>query len=426
MLKFILPLVVALFTSVISAHPLDDILDVNAMRRTPGLLRLFTADAGVKQNALETMIAMSKAVQGCLLTNQRTAEEIFAGVQKRMEAELGHLTTLAEAVSAHKADCPWNLKSDKMAFQLRQLLGQPGKGETLLGGHTLLTRDNVARFMVGNLVLLDGAQELDPGLIHFPNVLEAAPTTPNFWGTTRGTQAELLMLFTTAEVIGTNTVEHTLTQAGVSIEDTAIAHPVLVPVPVTEQTAGDGALINSFFHGTSHGHRFTTIHTGFLFGGHTGDSLYPTAKPVGPWDCSSYVEAMHGGDAKNAATSTFYHAYLYMSVTDPTMYAQKLADFDAGARSDVEKNVARLGQLFEVVPSHEELHLGDIIGWRRGGGGHVGVFAGHTKDGTGFGIMGTNRGLTADMREGVGIEVVKHTPIQPQESITYYFLRPKQ
>lgn len=423
MLKFILPLVVALFTSIISAHPLDDILDVNAMRRTPGLLRLFTADAGVKQNALETMIAMSKAVQECLLTNQRTAEEIFAGVQKRIRDELDRQTTFAEVVTTHKDVCPWNLKSDKMAFQLRQFVGQPGKGEILLGSHTLLTRDNVARFMAGNLVLLDGAQELDPGLIHFPNVLEAAPTTPNFWGTTRGTQAQLLILFTAAEVMGTNTIAHTLAQAGIDATQTAVAHPVIVPEPV-KHAAGD-AFLGSFFYDDI-GTKYTTVHTGFLFGGHTGDASYRPAKFVGPWDCSSYVEAMHGGDAKNAATSTFYHAYLYMSVTDPTMYAQKLADFDAGARSDVEKNVARLSQLFEVVPSHEELQLGDIIGWRRGGGGHVGVFAGHTKDGTGFGIMGTNRGLTADMREGVGIEVVNHTPTQPQESITYYFLRPKQ
>ncbi|UNM05699.1 MAG: hypothetical protein H6925_04070 [Holosporaceae bacterium] len=416
MFKFILPLVVALFTSITSAHPLDDIIDMNAARRTPALLKLFTADADVKRNALEAMTAMLKAVKGSISLTPREAADVFAGVRQRMEAELGRLTILAKAVSAHKVDCPWNLRSDKMAFQLRQLLGQPAEGETLLGGHTLFTEENVARFLSGNLVFLDGAQELDPGSILFPNVLEAAPEAPNFWGTTRGTQAELLMLFTTAEVIGTNTVADTLAQVAVSVNETAMAHPI--PVPESVSTAAKAALDTSFFY-DSRGKTYTTVHTGFVFGGPYRRQCLPTAKSVGPWDCSAYVEAMHGGAAQNAPTSTFYHDLFSLSVTDPDAYAAKLADLEEGPRKDVENNVARLGKLFDVVPSYEELQLGDIIGWRRKDGGHVGAFAGPT--GTGFVIMSANRGLPTDMREGVGIELMTL-----QEGLTYYFLRPKQ
>ena len=128
----------------------------------------------------------------------------------------------------------------------------------------------------------------------------------------------------------------------------------------------------------------------------------------------------------NTPTGTLYHLMYALSVLDPDAYDARAASYNSPAvRADFDANNERLAQMFSVVPL-QELQLGDVLGWRREGkGGHVGFFAGHTKDKSGFAIMGTNRGLTADMREGVGLEITDHTPQNPQEGFEYYVLRPK-
>lgn len=164
---------------------------------------------------------------------------------------------------------------------------------------------------------------------------------------------------------------------------------------------------------------------GFIYGGCAGQDLYPAGKPIhGPWDCSSYVECVFGA-RENPPTSTLCHKLFSLSVLDPTAYAEKLATFEEGPRQDIEKNVARLSDMFTVIPT-TEVALGDVIGWRRKSGGHVGVFAGYTADRTGFAIMGTNHGRTKDMREGVGLEIFHHTPETPAQGVSYYAFRPKE
>ena len=370
----------------------------------PILQHAFGTDLETKTHAIGQFDRLLKVVQ----KSQKTPQELVSAVHSRILQEREKMTAFLSAADPFKGALSWNVKSQKMGYHMDQFSGE---GDPL--GENLLNEATMAAFLASTSPIPYKGKD-----VIFPAIIEKSPKASPFWGTIQGTRLEMLLCFVASDVLGTSTLYDTLEQAGINPRHTALAHFTALPdglVKVADK------MESSFFyaHPTSdvHGY-FGSLHTGFLFGGCTGEDLEGGLDSTRPFDCSSYSEFIMGGEG-NAPTATLYH-YLYWAQTmDPEGYAEMKKNYTQARHDDIAAQSTRLAAYLQPVPITEDLPVGSLLGWR-GKGGHVGIYAGTTKEGDPV-IMSTNRGLTTDMREGTGFEVLGHKPIvKPLEGFKYY------
>lgn len=385
-----------------AVHPFEDVVRTNGTH--PVLLHAFETDLATKTQAIEDLdrllIVISKS--------PKTPQELLEAVRARVCEERKKMAALLEAAAPYKGALHWNVKSQKMGYQLDQLLG---KGDPL--GENLLNEDTMAAFLARRSPIPYKGKE-----VVLPAIIEKFPNLSPFWGTTQGTRLEMLLCFAAADTLGTSTLYDTLEQANINPRHTALAHFTALPDGLVR--AAEKLEASFFYAHPPHDAQsyFGSLHTGFLFGGCTGESLSGGLDSTRPFDCSSYSEFIMGGEG-NAATSTLYHYLYWARDMDPETYAEMTKDYTDAQHADIRVQSTRLSSYLQPVAITADLPIGCMFGWR-GKGGHVGIYAGSTKKGD-LVIMSTNRGLTTDMREGTGFEVLEHNLItNPLAGFKYY------
>ena len=379
------------------SHPLDGVIDLHAARKNPILAKAFEDDRAEKMQSLEDMTKILKGIQ--TNANGQDAADMEQRLKLRVQAEKVALDTFLATAMPHKAHMTWSLRTQKMGWHL----------EALLGDETPMTAANISKLFQGEFY--NDLKVEDDSL---PAVLEKE-NPANYWGTVNGTQTELLLTLVLSELTGVKNALETLTSAGVEIDETPIAHVV----PVAEEIVEALPPTDSFFLGQYKNEpSFLQFHTGFLFGGHKGEHWYPEGKTFGPHDCSSYADTRNG---YHGVSATLYHQYFWLSELDPDSYAEKMKAMNAEQTTDIQAQIKKLSEVYMAVPV-DQVQLGDVIGWRnKKGGGHVGLYTGSTEDDAEFAIMGTNRGLTEDKRDGKGLELIRCNPLDAE----YYAFRAK-
>lgn len=135
----------------------------------------------------------------------------------------------------------------------------------------------------------------------------------------------------------------------IALDKSYIAHQTLIPRGLYHHES-------SFTGQHETGYTLTFTHSGYAFGGHRGESLYPNGKEGGPEDCSSFIAKLIGS---KYAFNTSDQLRLYQQAFEPQIQLPQ-----SWTDSSISKEMATHLKPIQIRDPQKDIREGQVFAYR--------------------------------------------------------------